>query len=254
VKRETGQTVIDKPEQLSLLDLTAPLAHAELMDEEEFLVGLAKLVAQPAEITLTRNRSTLISSHYNKQGVIVARVQHAFRAADKRTMRALARFIIKPTRPCRRIIDEFLDKNQDLIQSMARAARAECPLRSKGAVHDLAKALAKVKREYGIKVGGIRIGWSAPPRRTKRRGSIKFGSYCQTTRTIRVHPDLDSADVPDYFVEYIIYHELLHAVFVPEPGGGRRGVHTREFLRFEKKFGRYEDALAFEDHFVKTQL
>jgi hypothetical protein len=61
--------------------------------------------------------------------------------------------------------------------------------------------------------------------------------------------------VPEFFVEYIVYHELLHALFPPVAAqGGRRDVHTAEFKRFEKKFPRYREAIEFEKLFVNTRL
>ena len=57
---------------------------------------------------------------------------------------------------------------------------------------------------------------------------------------IRIHPLLDAPFVPTWFLEYVVYHEMLHAV-VPEEidEHGRRRVHTREFYRRERKFHCY---------------
>jgi len=65
---------------------------------------------------------------------------------------------------------------------------------------------------------------------------------------IRIHPLLDAPFVPTWFLEYVIYHEMLHAV-VPEEIDefGRRKVHTREFYKRERQFHCYSRARRWED-------
>jgi hypothetical protein len=65
---------------------------------------------------------------------------------------------------------------------------------------------------------------------------------------IRIHPLLDQPFVPRWFLEYVLYHEMLHSV-VPEEtdAAGRRRVHTEEFYRREKAFPRYRRARRWED-------
>jgi predicted metal-dependent hydrolase len=245
-----------KPQQLSLLDLTEPLIQHPLKDEQDFIAELAAMVPHPVRIRLTRNRSNLISVMPRDDGSVDARFQHAFRAADVKTMKALARFMYKPDKRSRKRIDRFIDEKFDLIEAMSREAPAERrPAVAAGENHDLKKVLSKVMRTYGIRLKGIRIKWSSRAPGRGARYSIKFGSYCHETKTIAIHPDLDSPDVPDYFVEFIVYHELCHVLFLPiEEQGKRREVHTEEFKRFERKFYNYEQALKFEEWFVKNKL
>jgi predicted metal-dependent hydrolase len=73
-----------------------------------------------------------------------------------------------------------------------------------------------------------------------------LGSYSSHTNIIRINPVLDKRSVPPYFIEFIIYHEMLHADLGVETGENRRSVHTREFRRREKMFKKYAEALAWE--------
>lgn len=246
----------EEPKQLSLLDMAQPLLPASLRDPDEFAAELAGLVGSPVRIILTPNRASLISVREDRDGIRTARIQQAFRAADRETMKALARFLMKPDKRCRARIDGFLRLNQDLIEIVARDGAPARRAVTRGHNRDLKVVLRKVMRERGLRLPGVTISWSnRGARKRGRRRTIKFGSYCHKTRVIKIHPALDSADVPDYFVEYIVYHELLHALFPPSAGpDGRRDVHTREFKRFEKKFPRYQDAIAFERLFVNTRL
>ncbi|MFB6373046.1 MAG: hypothetical protein ABEN55_08015, partial [Bradymonadaceae bacterium] len=89
----------------------------------------------------------------------------------------------------------------------------------------------------------VSITWGRDGRGTK---SIRFGSFDFDQRLIRVHPALDQEWVPRYFVEFIVYHELLHAVCPPVEGEDGRQVHTEEFIELERQFPRYRDAVEWE--------
>lgn len=39
----------------------------------------------------------------------------------------------------------------------------------------------------------------------------RLGSYDAAGSLIRIHPALDKPAVPRFFIEYIVYHEMLHA-------------------------------------------
>ena len=67
-------------------------------------------------------------------------------------------------------------------------------------------------------------------------------------RIIRIHPRLDAPFVPTWFLEYVIYHEMLHARVPDEfTAEGRRLVHTEEFNRREREFLHYRRARRWED-------
>ena len=57
---------------------------------------------------------------------------------------------------------------------------------------------------------------------------------------------LDQACVPDYFVSWIVFHEMLHGKHEVRRTNGRRRFHTHEFLTEEKTFPDYERACAWE--------
>jgi hypothetical protein len=61
--------------------------------------------------------------------------------------------------------------------------------------------------------------------------------------------------VPPWFLRYILYHEMLHAVVPDEPGpNGRRCVHTAKFYERERKFPRYRSARRWEEENLERFL
>jgi len=91
-----------------------------------------------------------------------------------------------------------------------------------------------------------RIEWGRR-RRQRPKTTMIFGTIQEEDRMIRIHPLLDAAFVPLWFLEYVVYHEMLHAVVRDETlPSGRRVVHTDEFPRRESRFRHFRKARRWE--------
>ncbi len=103
--------------------------------------------------------------------------------------------------------------------------------------------------------GGIRakIGWGKMPLRRRRR-SIRLGVYDHQTREIRIHPALDRSQVPAFFVQFIVFHEMLHQLFPSLHRQGRRVHHPQAFRDREKAFPWYAHALRWEKRNLRVLL
>lgn len=86
-----------------------------------------------------------------------------------------------------------------------------------------------------IPVAGL--GWSARVSRTV------LGHYDSGHGAITINRRLDSARVPRYVLDYLVFHEMLHAEFPVEPNGHRRAIHSPKFREAEKKFPGYRRAI-----------
>ncbi len=252
------------PVQLSLFDdIVLPAAIEQAKEpteptgsesaENELREFLQAGHDQPVHVTFTNHRYSMLSVRSLAEGGLKVRINRAFAQADDETRKALIRFLKRPTPKVRAVIDDFILENHQQIESSAPAKKPGS-LRTWNYHHDLGAILDRVSQEYGISADGIKIGWGQSVRRRKRR-YIKFGSYDDEHRLIRMSPDLDRPGVPDFFVEFIVYHELLHALLPVEHGpSGRRKVHTKQFKKLEKKFARYREALEWEKVFLRKYL
>jgi hypothetical protein len=83
---------------------------------------------------------------------------------------------------------------------------------------------------------------------------MRFGAYLAAARLIRIHPALDQAFVPRYFVECIVYHELLHHVIPPVYCNGRYQIHSPAFRRRERDFPAYAEAMAWRRKSLRRLL
>jgi len=92
-----------------------------------------------------------------------------------------------------------------------------------------------------------RLGWGG------RRSWRRLGHYDPVHHTITISPVLDSPKVPERVLSYLLYHEMLHALFDGKSLAGRHRHHTAEFNRAERAFPHYDAARGFLDGFCRTR-
>jgi len=94
--------------------------------------------------------------------------------------------------------------------------------------------------------GPVSITWGRfagrAPRRVLRLGSCEPGD----PPMIRIHPVLDHETVPEWFVGFLVFHELLHVVYPPETSGGRRLIHSPVLRKAERDHRDYVRSIDWE--------
>ncbi len=81
----------------------------------------------------------------------------------------------------------------------------------------------------------------------KRKQSITCGLFDHPHRLIKVHRQLDQPIIPKYYVEFIVYHEMLHFVIPPYRNDrGMMCIHGHEFKEKEKRFLQYQEVKHWE--------
>ena len=198
-------------------------------------------------VTLTDNRHTMISVRRDQRRGprYSVRLHHMFADADSTVTRALARYIGANDPDASRVLGAFIDSHQHRVRPFGRAAHAPV-LEPRGRHFDLQQIFDDLNARYFGGTIDARITWGQRCGKPRRRNSIKMGSYSVEERLIRVHRSLDRAFVPRYFVEWIVYHEMLHQVHRACVVNGRRQFHTRAFLQDEASFEHYAMARAWE--------
>jgi hypothetical protein len=122
-----------------------------------------------------------------------------------------------------------------------------------GRYHDLDAILRELRAAYFPASGPVTIGWGRWSGQAPRR-SMRFGAYFPDTCHIRIHPALDQAFVPRFFVAFIVYHELLHHFMPAIQVNGRQYVHTKAFRQRERAFPRYAEAVAWRQRHLRQLL
>jgi len=118
---------------------------------------------------------------------------------------------------------------------------------SQGRVFNLRTIFRNLNAEYfGNRLPRYRIVW-ARKQKSRPKNGIVFGTIQEEDRIIRVHPLLDRRFVPTWFLEYVVYHEMCHAVVRDEyDSAGRRIVHHEKFFARERRFHWFRRAKTWE--------
>jgi len=226
-----------RPRQLVL-----PFDDAPFWDSASLEAALAREAERPLRLALTENRSVLLSFRRGK-GALELRLHRMFLHAPPEVVRAVARGLNRKNRRADTAVRRFMNENLHRVRKVTRTLP---PLVTAGRAHDLREIYDRLnERFFGCRLL-VPLTWGRGSGRA-RRGGLTFGSYDPVLALIRIHPVLDRRDVPLYFLESVVYHEMLHHHLggVPD-GAGRTVYHSRAFRQAEVLYPWHRQALAWE--------
>ncbi|MBI1821776.1 MAG: M48 family metallopeptidase [Nitrospirae bacterium] len=209
--------------------------------EKDFSLKLEK----KTKIIVTQNRSHLITVQKKGNHEVHLRVQEVFLHAPHAVWEAIGTFILSPTFQARRIIRDFIARSRPARDS--KTARHRLKLNTQGVYYQLKPLFDAVNIENFNQEINCQITWGRTYSRRRRR-SISFGTFENFSNLIKINPALDDSKVPEFFIKYILYHEMLHAKFEEKNSreAGRKIHHSKEFYEWERKFPDYEKAIEWE--------
>jgi hypothetical protein len=209
---------------------------------------LSSLLKMDVRLAITDNRSTVIS--YRRRGaVLVLRVHHMFLQAPLHIVDALAAYAGKGDREAGPRLDAFIRAHRDRL----KPPRPPGSIRTRGLFYDLEEIFGRLNVLHFENQIDARIGWG---RLTSKRGrrSIRMGVYLHDERLIRIHPALDRPEVPPFFIDFVVFHEMLHQAVPADCDGERRQHHGPEFRARERAYPDYERAIAWEKQHLDLLL
>ena len=198
-------------------------------------------------LRITNNSSTMMSLRYDTGGAFAnVGLHHMFLEAPGEIRRALADWIVKPkAKAPGRKLETYIAGQRHLIKS--RPLR-RIPPRTEGRHFDLKRLYREVNAAHFNGEVTAPITWGKMPS-LRRRRSIRFGSYSPGEDLIRIHPLLDQDFVPEFFVRYIVFHEMLHAhLGIEESPNGRRKIHPPEFRQREAAYPDFARSVEWLDN------
>jgi hypothetical protein len=234
--------IVQAAEQLELkFPARSPAVYVHEGARQALERRLGLLSKQPVILSITDNRHSMIHAT-RRTGLLRVRLHHMFLDAPGSVVEALVRFLLFRDRDASAHVGRYIDGNMFRIRSL----EPRRPLRSRGSTHDLQEIFDELNAQYFGGEVDARICWGtdAPARRS--RTTIKLGSYTAHSQLVRVHPRLDQAFVPRWFVGFVVFHEMLHHVMPATRVDGRRKLHPPEFRARERAYRQYERAVAWE--------
>jgi len=222
---------------------------------------LASALDAEVEVVATRSRRRPLQLRVlrQRQGENRARMRvalHPFFGAGTAELRdAVAAWVRSGSRArhATQALDAFI---RAALEAHPAPARPPQQLITRGRAHDLARLAEEVRRQhFAQELKQLPpLTWGRFSRCATRR-SLRLGSCDPDGPLVRVHPVLDSEAVPEFFVSFILFHELLHVVLPPRTGKSGRWVHhSREFRERERAHPDHARVLEWERQHLTALL
>ena len=191
-----------------------------------------------------------------RAGRVYVRISDLLSNAPPEVIRALAFLLVarllsrKAPRDHERVYRAYAFSPDLLRKSdLARKTRGRKVIStSRGRVYDLERIFARLNRLYfDGAIDQPSLTWS------QRRARSILGHHDAAHDTITISKTLDAAEVPEWFVEYIMFHEMLHIKHSARIINGRRYYHTPAFRAEERSYPRYEQAQQWLDRVIRKR-
>jgi hypothetical protein len=218
-------------------DVGAPKEPEDELDRayaraSDWSKALAERVGQPVRLVVTDNRSTMLSAK-SKGGRLVVRLHHMFLTADEDILVTVGDYLTGGGPAVAAELDRFIKSHRGRF--VARG-KPQAELHTRGKHHDLRDIFDDLSRRHFGQPLEARIAWGKRVQPKRGQRSLQLGTYLPEEKLIRVHPVLDQPWVPRYFVEAVVFHEMLHHDMPAVVQNGRRHYHTAAFRKRERTF------------------
>jgi hypothetical protein len=221
-----------------------------LEDQPSLAQRLAQWSPVPIFLRLNQNRSVYLSVRKKGRRGMHISLHEIFLQAPDEVLKAVIDYSYYKKKEAHKALRAFVHSVS--INQKPGVDRA-VSLQTKGDWLDLELLYRKVNAHYFSDELDLDITFFPAPFYPKGR-SFTFGTYQRERKLIRINKMLDRPDVPIFFTEFIIYHEMLHEVVPPVLDSlGRMRIHTPEFKKKEKEFIHYHQAVAFEKKWMQQK-
>ena len=198
--------------------------------------------------------SSLVLTIRRREDVVYVRFSDLLRRASRAVLEGAAALLLSRLyrrKAAAELTAPYLEyarshRTRSRIHHMRRRrvrASAANPL---GRHFDLETMFAQLNAKYfDGKLQRPHIGWS---RRSWRR---QFGCYDPGPNQILLNRRMDRPNVPQFAVEYVLFHEMLHVKHPTRRSGCSLVSHSPKFRQEEKRFAEFEKARKILDRLAR---
>lgn len=198
--------------------------------------------------------SSLVLTVRRRGEVLLVRFSDLLRRAPLEVLEGAAALLL--SRVYRRRIDRALvqsyllyagsGRTRGRVSRMRRHRARLAHVAPQGRHHDLTVLFDRLNRKYfSGALSRPHIGWST---RSWRR---QFGCYDPGPNQIILNRRMDRRGVPEFVVEYVLFHEMLHVKHPTRRSGCTLVSHSPEFLAEEKRFEHFAIARKVIDRLAR---
>jgi len=136
------------------------------------------------------------------------------------------------------ILQEYAESDEfsEVLCELESLAESPSPS-TQGYVHDLEASFARVNATHFA-------GQMAKPKLVWNRTLTgrKFGHFRRSADTVMLSVSLDTPEIPEFVIDFVMYHELLHKKHGVEILNGRRVAHSGAYQADERRFAKFHEA------------
>jgi len=198
--------------------------------------------------------SSLVITLRRRADVVYIRLSDLLRRAPLPVLEGAAALLLGRVyrrRPPRALVRPYLeyarsDRTRGRIHRLRSRRVRPAPVPPQGAHHDLLTLFDQINERYFS--GSLvrpHIAWST---RSWRR---QFGCFDPGPNQIVLNRRMDRPGVPQFVVEYVLYHEMLHVKHPTRRSGCSLLSHSPEFRAEEKLYEHFHAARKFLDHLAR---
>ena len=214
--------------KLDMSDVGHGAVYPQKLTMEQWL---SSHFAKQIELSWTHNRSTIISWREYPDRLRL-RLHEIFAEAPQTVVSALAAYMLDKDKGAAKLLDQFIREHH-------KATTGPSACEPQGRVHNLLNIWQTLNDKFFHNSCKTTITWAQEAPRRRRR-SIQLGLFLKEQNVIRIHPCLDQIFVPQYYVSWIVFHEMLHEVMgIEMQHTGRRSMHPKEFTIIEQTYPDY---------------
>jgi hypothetical protein len=210
-------------------------SHQILLFQEKLEVSIGTKL----RLKFNDNRSTMLSVKWEPDYTKVS-LHRMFLGAPQNVMQALACYLKGEHKKIAPSIKAYIEHS---LQKLDYSHELDLTkLDVQGSVYDLQQMYHQLNHEYFGASLNLHITWFGEGRK-RRCNRVTFGLFHDPLRLIKINRLLDNKSFPDFFVAYVIYHEMLHYAcppYVDEKGVSH--IHSKSFKEREKEFKYYHEA------------
>lgn len=209
------------------------------MPLQEFQKKLENDLRKSVKLVINDNHSTLLSVKWGPKCTKIS-MHRFFLEAPSQVMEDVAFYIRKKHQTMSPNVKSFIEENLRGLDYTHRLDKYR--LIVQGLCYNLDALMRKINAEYFKNQVQLNITWFGKEVQ-HNRSRITFGLYHEPLKLIKINRLLDHQAVPEFFVSYVIYHEMLHHVCPSYcDANGKRQIHNPLFKMREKQFKHYEEA------------
>ncbi len=217
------------------------------MNSAEYLKNILEAkTGLKISIELTDNRKQILKITPDKPDRKIIEINRILVDAPDEVIEAVTDFVSgrnrksSRTRIIRYVRKTLSEKTQD----------RKINLHTSGNVYNLNDIFEKLNKKYFNGSLTCRITFGRNYCNPRKR-SIVFGSFNPQKNIIRINRALDSVMVPEFFVEYIVFHEMLHARLYFSGISAVSMKHSKNFRAKEKNYPFLETAKKWKKENLK---